>query len=505
MRTRRAVINGLSGLMVNLPVILLGLVYQRVFIEKLGADYLGISGLFTNIISMLSIAELGIGTAIVFHLYEPIAEKDNKRINELVNYYRNCYFKVVGLILFIGLIIMGMLPYLTGTVNLKENLTIIYLLFLLDCVASYCFVYKQSILNADQHNYLINIGLMFCRSLTYISQMIFLQFSKNYYIFLIIGIILRLCNNLVLGKVTDKKYPDIKECRKYQLKDQEIIGDISKKIKASIFHRVGSFIVVGSDNILISILCGIQTVGFYSNYNMIISALKSIVTQCFSAITSSVGNLLVTTEHTYQYKIYCNIHYLNYIMASFVSLCLWGLMDSWISVWIGSGWLLARGALFIITVNLFLMLMRNTMNVFKEAAGIVYEDRYVPVIESVVNLVCSILFFKFFGLAGIFLGTVCSNLVLHLYSYPYFVYHRVFHRPYKQYYAIFTKGLLLFLMNLLTVIAVQNINSLFELNFLLELLFIVLFVGIILITESIFLYKEEFKACLCILGNKNVI
>lgn len=493
MRTKRAIINGISGMMIHLPVILIGLVYQKVFISQLGGTYLGVSGLFTNIISMLSIAELGIGTSIVFHLYYPISINDKQRINELISYYKKCYHVVLVVILIAGLLVMPFIPHIAGEIDITENIYIIYLLFLGDCMSSYCFVYRQSILIADQKNYIVNFGLMLYRSLTYIGQMIYLQFSHNYYGFLAIGIILRLGNNIFLSKIATQKYPMIREHKGYKLSEPEILGDISKKIKASIFHRVGSFIVTGSDNILISLLCGIRAVGAYSNYNMIISALKSIVTQCFTAVTSGVGNMLVSTEKDVQFAVYKKIRYFNYIVAVFVSLCLFGLMDSWINIWIGQSWLLSESILFVLTLNLFLTLMRNTMSIFKDAAGIVYEDRFVPILECLVNLISSLVFFRFYGFAGIFWGTVCSNLILHLYSYPRFVFRRVFQQTYRLYYMTFVKEGLLFFLNLMLLIKVKSEIGQISSHFFMEIVLVVLGISAVLTAESFLFYRDEFK------------
>lgn len=482
-------------MMINLPAILIGLVYQKVFIKQLGAEYLGISGLFTNIVSMLSIAELGIGTSIIFHLYYPVSQNDEKRIKELVSYYKKCYRIVLAVIAAAGALVMPFIPVLVGTTEIRENIYLIYFLFWADCAASYCFVYRQSILIANQYNYIVNIGLMACRCLTYLCQMSYLELSHNYYGFLIIGIILRIADNMILAVIAGKKYPMLRECGQSQLNDQKILSDISKKIKASVFHRVGSFIVIGSDNILISLLCGISTVGFYSNYNMIISALRSVVNQCFNAVTSGVGNMLVTSEHSVQFTVYRKIRFLNYIIASFVSLCLYGLMDSWICIWIGKEWLLQESVLVALTINLFLNLMRNTMSIFKDAAGIVYEDRFVPLIECMVNIVCSIAFFQMFGIAGIFVGTICSNLVLHVYSYPYFVYHKLFYQPYFVYYSTLTKESFIFLFNLLLFSVVKEMNGRIASNFFIELFFAVLEIAVVLLIESALFYWRDLKLC----------
>ena len=270
-------------------------------------------------------------------------------------------------------------------------------------------------------------------------QILILIYTKNYYLFLIIKIAARIVENVILTKIANKLYPILLE-KDVTLLDAKTKDDIFTKIKALLLHKIGGFVVLGSDNIIISAFLGIKTVGLYSNYSMIINVLVNLSNQVFSAITASVGNLLVTSNHRKSLNVYKNISFANVWLAGFISISLLVCMDSFVGIWLGKKYVLPFGVLLVLCINLYLQITRYTNNSFKEAAGIYYEDRFVPTIESIVNIIMSIILLHYFGLAGVFMGTICSNLVLHLYSYPKFVYTNLFKKHYSEYYYNFIKN-----------------------------------------------------------------
>lgn len=442
MRTKNSIKNIIVALILNLISIIIGLISQKVFISSLGTEYLGINGLFTNIISMLGIVELGLGSAIIYNLYKPVADNNKKKIKSLMHFYKISYRIIAVVVTIIGLLIIPFLGLIVKDVNISENLIIIYLLFLTDIVCSYLLTYKRSILYAYQKSYIINIvhiGYLLCMNLF---QILILIYTKNYYLYLIIKIIARIIENIVITKIANKSYPILLEKDVIPL-DKKTKKDIFTKIKALLLHKIGGFVVLGSDNIIISAFLGVNTVGLYSNYSMIINVLVNLSNQAFSAITASVGNLLVTSNNKKTYSVYKNIFFANTWLAGFIAIGLLVCMDSFVNIWLGERYLLSTSVLLVLCINLYLQITRYTNNSFKEAAGIYYEDRFVPIIESVVNIVMSIVLLHYFGLAGVFMGTICSNLVLHLYSYPKFVYTRLFKKNYSDYYHNFFKNFII--------------------------------------------------------------
>lgn len=442
MRTKNSIKNIIVALILNLISIIIGLISQKVFISSLGTEYLGINGLFTNIISMLGIVELGLGSAIIYNLYKPVADNNKKKIKSLMHFYKISYRIIAVVVTIIGLLIIPFLGLIVKDTNISENLIIIYLLFLTDIVCSYLLTYKRSILYAYQKSYIINIvhiGYLLCMNLF---QILILIYTKNYYLYLIIKIIARIIENIVITKIANKSYPILLEKDVIPL-DKKTKKDIFTKIKALLLHKIGGFVVLGSDNIIISAFLGVNTVGLYSNYSMIINVLVNLSNQAFSAITASVGNLLVTSNNKKSFRVYKNISFANIWLAGFIAISLLVCMDSFVGIWLGKKYVLPISVLLVLCINLYLQITRYTNNSFKEAAGIYYEDRFIPIIESIVNIVMSIILLHYFGLAGVFMGTICSNLVLHLYSYPRFVYTKLFKKSYFDYYYSFFKNLVI--------------------------------------------------------------
>ena len=432
MRSQNSIKNTVVSILMSIITILIGLVTQKIFIKILGTEYLGINGLFTNILSMLAIAELGIGSAIIYSLYKPIVENDKEKIKSLIGFYKKSYRIIALIVAIIGICVVPFLGKIVGKTDIQESITFLYLLFLFDTVASYLLTYKRSILYASQKTYIINIVHILYLVLMNTLQIVMLVLTRNYIAYLVIKIIFRIIENVVITIIANKMYPYIKEKNVKEI-DKQTKNSIILKVKGLIFHKIGSFVVLGSDNIIISTFLGVATVGLYSNYNTILQAVNNLFSQVFSSITASVGNLLVEKEKEKSYKIYKNMLFINSWMYNFSAIAILCLMEPFIKIWIGEQYLLSYGVLIILSINFYVQGMRKTSNTFKEAAGIFHEDRFVPIIESIINIVASIVFLKIWGLAGVFLGTVTSSLILFLYSYPVYVYKKLFNRTYCQF------------------------------------------------------------------------
>lgn len=439
MRTYNSIKNMIYSIISNALTIIIGFLVQKVFLSILGTEYLGLNSLYTNIVSMLAIADLGIGSAIIYNLYEPVAKNNKEKIKSLMRFYRNTY-RIISLIIFvIGLILIPFLGIIIGKTTIPNfELIILFILFLLDTVASYLLSYKRSLLYADQKIYItsiVHLGYLVIMNSLLIGCLLL---TKNYYLYLIIKIICRILENVVICIIADKKYPYLKEKEVKKL-SKETINDIILKVKGLIFHKIGSFFVLGTDNIIISMFLGVTIVGLYNNYYLVIYALTTLICQGFTSFTASVGNLLALESKDRIFQVFKRIRFLNYLVASYTAVSILVVMESFISCWYGSEYLLDTSVLIVLVINYYLTVMRYNISIFKEAAGIFHEDRYVPIVESIVNIVASLILLKFFGLAGVFLGTIISNLILHFYSYPKYVYKELFKDNYKNYFkSIFT-------------------------------------------------------------------
>ncbi len=491
MRIKNSVKNVLSALFSNVVAIIIGFTAQAIFIKILGSEYLGLNGLFSNILSMMAIVEMGIGSAIIYNLYKPIANNDLKNIKSLMAFYKKSYRIIAIIIFIIGFFISLFLPSIVGEVSLDINIKIVYFLFLTDTICSYLLSYKRSIIYANQKNYIINIIHIFYIIFLNIFQLVILYLTKNYYLYLIIKIVMRIVENIAITQVANKYYGYLKDDDIIPL-DENLKKDIFKKTKALFFHQIGGFVVSGTDNIIISKFLGLVMVGLYSNYFLIIDAVHKIFNQIIQSMTASVGNLLVTESLEKQFMIFKRIRFLNFWISTFASISTLIIMDSFISIWIGNEYILPKIVLIVLVLNYFQKSSRYTYVVFKEAAGIYYEDRFVPLIESLVNIVASILLVKIFGLAGVFMGTIISSLVLWIFSYPKYIYKNLFQRDYKNYF-VETLGYLftfIFLGIILYYISTKIVFSNMILNFCTSVLISMIITNILLL--AIYRKNENF-------------
>ena len=420
------------AVILNISTIAIGFFTQRIFLHILGAEYMGLNSLFANILSALAVAELGIGNAIIFSMYKPMAEDDQTTIRALMAFYKRCYAIIGLIVLALGLAIMPFTPMIVGQQSLDVNIQIIFAMSLADIVLSYYLGYKRSIIFVAQQNYIIDlVGLIYIVLMSAL-QMLVLFLTKNYYLYLLVKFALRIVQNVALNTIAGKMFPYIKEPNPPAL-SKKIRKDIAKKVKGLIYHKVASFVVLGTDNIIITTYLGLFINGLYASYYMIINSVQGVIYQVITATMASVGNLLVENNKPKQFDIFRKIRFMNYWLATLGVTGFIVVMDSFVSVWLGPEFLLGFEVLVVLAINSHMTLMRISYSVFKEAAGIFYEDRFVPIIESAVNIIASIILVNIMGLPGVFLGTIISGLVLYVYSYPKYVYRNLFGRDYKKY------------------------------------------------------------------------
>ena len=426
--------NSSVSMFCQLATSVLSFINRTFFIYFLNVEYLGLNGLFSNILSMLSLAELGIGTAIIYKLYKPIAEKDVKKIQALMNFYKNAY-QVIGIIILI--IGISLIPFLDSIVGEHENIpyfSLLYLLYLLNSVSSYFFTYKRFILSADQKEYINSINRLLFVLIQNVGQFLVLVISRQFIAYLIVTIICTIASNLRISYLCDKMYPYLRNNKEHM--DRSEKKDLYKYVFAQTCHQIGGVVVNGTDNILITTLVdnGLFNVGIYSNYNMILSVLKSFINSIFNATVASVGNLNVSGNLRKSKEIFNQMFFLNYLFYGFTSVCFFNLAQFFIELWIGPEFLLGKMVLLIIVINYYLSGMRQSCIIYNTTLGLFWNDRYKPLFEAAINLIASIFFIKQFGLIGVFLGTLVSNLSTNVWVEPYLLYRYGFKEKLSDYF-----------------------------------------------------------------------
>ncbi|MFD0829830.1 lipopolysaccharide biosynthesis protein [Neobacillus sp. M.A.Huq-85] len=459
MRINHSIKNIFISIFSQVVIILLGFVSRKIFIDSLGADYLGINGLLTNVLSIMALVEGGIGISIVYNLYKPLAENDQRKVIALVQLYKKAYAILALIILVISFALYPFLGHLMKNGSAISNLSIIYFLFVAKNMISYLNAHKWSLINADQRGYVLaGMNLLF-QITTAIARILILLLTKNYILYLAIELLVYALQNIVSGRIVNKRYLYIKTKVKYTV-DSATRENLVKNVKAMFLHNIGGYLVYGTDNILISSFISVATVGLYSNYTMITQQLSALVSPILGGIGASVGNLIATESIEKNYSIFKVSYLVNFWIYSFCVIFLYNLLEPFISWWLGKQYLLNHLTFIFILINFYLDGMRAAISTFKNKAGLFVQDKYAPLIEGGINLLSSLILLKYYGLAGIFMGTTISTIATVLWTQPFFVYKHVFKRKVFSYFIKYGYyAVLTILVCLLTTVVCNSLVS----------------------------------------------
>jgi len=430
-RKKLATKNVFWGYVGNFIYMFMTFIARTVFIYTIGSTYLGINGLFTNVLGLLSFTELGIGTAINFSLYRPVAERDLEKIKSLMKLYKMAYRVIALIVTILGLALLPFLPYLINGTEGIEHITIYYLIFLFNSVSSYFVTYKYGLVSAEQKDYLLtNINTISCVIIS-IAQIIVLTLFKNFLVYLLAQAVLQLVQKIFTACYINQKYPYLNDKGAKKLEKSEskrIVTDI----RALILHKIGDMSINQTDNIIISAFINVTLVGMVSNYNLLIGAITSMITIIFSSIIGSLGNFVVMETRQRQVELAGVCNFMGFWLYGFSSVCFVVLFQPFISLWIGENQLINNAAMIMIVVNFCLKGERMVIQNFTVAGGIFKQDQLVPIFESIVNIVLSLLFVQRYGLVGVYLGTFISSLLPNFFK-PYIVYKYLFETSIKMY------------------------------------------------------------------------
>ncbi|RDW20756.1 lipopolysaccharide biosynthesis protein [Oceanobacillus chungangensis] len=432
-RTINTLRNTVSGIMGQFLIYLTTFVYRTIFIYVLGKTYLGISGLFTNILMLLSIVELGIGSAINFSLYKPIAEGNIQKIKSLMHFYKRLYRIIAIAVAVLGLSLLPFLDFfIVGSLDISEPLSLIYILYLLNSLVSYISAHKQALIMADQKGYIITVyrnGFLLVRDVLLI---IWLLIFNTFLPTLIIQVVTTLLINLFLSRKANKMYPYLRDKNVLSL-DLDTKKDLTIKIKSMFLYKIGATIVHGTDNILISKFIGIGSVGMYSNYLLVINSARTLIQYLITALTPSVGNSIALSDRKTVFRIYNSLYFIIFWIYSLFATCFFILLNPFITIWIGEEYLFSQLIVAAIVLNFYLYGIHQHMLIYRNALGLYQYAKSKPIFEAIINLVASIYLLKQFGLVGVILGTTISYITTGLWIEPYVLYKHFLKTGSKEY------------------------------------------------------------------------
>lgn len=440
-RTEHSMRNLRFALVFQMLALLTAFFTRRVFVSVLSQEYLGLDGTFSNILVALSLAELGLGDAILFSLYKPLAENDKPKLRALMDFYRKAY-RIIGIsVAATGCALAPFLPRLIHDFPDIPSVYPIYFLFVANSTLTYFFVYKQSLILADQRRYLITAWRYGLWTVLYLVQALFLWLTHQYLIYLVLQLVETLLENLILARRANKLYPLLKE--KAEPLDRESKESILRNTRAMFLHKLGGAVVFNTDNLLISYFIGVVSVGLYSNYLLVIKGLRNVYKMIFAAFSGSVGNLGATEDKTTALRVYRRMNFAGSWMMGWFSICLLILFNPFLTLWVGENYLFPSEVVFLIVLNFYVTGMREVNLTFQNGYGLFRRMRYKSVFEAIINLVVSIVLVKPLGIVGIFIGTFASTMLTCFWVEPYLLFRYVFERPLRGYFLQYAGSTLL--------------------------------------------------------------
>ena len=411
-RTVNSARNAVWSVLSYALMLVFNFINRTMFIKYLGLDYLGINGLFTNILTVLSFTELGIGGAVVYNLYGPLAKCDTERVKTLMCFYGRAYAIICAVVTAAGLCVI---PFLNVIIkqppHIDESLTLIYILFLLDMSFSYLFVYKKSLICADQQMYVTVIFTQIAQAARVVLQFFVLLIFKKYILYLAVSILSTAVCNILIAAKANELYPYLKD-KNVQPMQKDERKSIFKNVKSLFVYRFASVVLNGSDNIIISNIIGVYAVGLCSNYVMVISVITGVMQQFLESFTASIGNLNSVTvkgESKKSEKVFNEMFFACGWIYGFIAGGLMLFLNPLVRVWLGDEYVLSNYTVLFLVLNFYVTGIHHPSYVFRTTMGYFVQGKFAPLAAAVINIFLSVVWGKAYGLSGIFAATVVSR------------------------------------------------------------------------------------------------
>ena len=412
MRVEASIKNLKWGMIYQFIFCVLNFITRKIMVDSIGVEYVGLNSLFNGVLSVLGLAEMGVGSAIIYHLYKPVAEDNKDEIIRLMNFYKTTYRFIALAITVLGVLVLPFMHYIAKGVTVDMNyVRFAYCLYLIQTVTSYFFAYKRSLLLANQKAYITTIADLVFKVITLIGSMLILYFTKSFVLYVTFGIVCGISNNLFVSLKVDKMYPYING--KLEL-GKEKRKSIFVNVKDIFVGQLSGRITNTTDSILISAMVGTVFNGLYGNYSMVINALFQVISQISGGISGSVGNLIATSDKKHIEEVLRRLTFIMFMIGCAISVPLMCIFNQFITLWLGEEYLLDLPTVGICVLNLFLIAVRlplwNVLNV----SGLFSKDKYISITGSAVNLVVSVIFGYKYGIIGILAGTSCTHIIQYI-------------------------------------------------------------------------------------------
>lgn len=421
-RSEYSIINILTGFGGYFLNTIMGYICRMVFVRCLSAEYLGVNGLFTNILSMLSLAELGIGGAIGFALYKPLAEDDRDKIATLMRFYGKAYRIIGCVVAVVGLLMMPFLNIIiTEQPDIQENLYVIYLLYLFNTASTYFFSYRSALLTAAQRNYIV-LGINYAVTIMQsIIQIPVLLMTHNYMAYLIVQTIGVFVNNVIVSWWAKKDYPYISKRNVKPLSHDEKRG-LFINIKALTINKLSTILVNNTDNIVLTYFSGLVAVGVVSNYVILTNTLSSLTSQLFNSLTASVGNLNAIENDEKKYSFFQILNLSNFWIFGWGAIGIAFVSGDIVRLCFGEEYVLGISIPLVLAINFYIVGMQNAVYAYKNTMGLFRYGQYLLLLTAAINLILDIVLGNTMGILGIYLATAIARIATNAWYEPYAVF-----------------------------------------------------------------------------------
>lgn len=410
---RNTILGAVTGVINKLVVTLLPFIMRTIMIYFMGTQYLGLSSLFNSILNMLSLAELGFGSALVFSMYKPIAENDDNTLCALLSLYKKIYRIIGTIILAAGLTVIPFIKYfVSGDIPDDVNLYVLYLIFLANTTVSYfLFAYKNSLLLAFQRNDIYSTVNTVLSVLEYGLQITLVILFRNYYCYAIIFPIFTIIGNLVRAVIVQKKYPQY-VCKGIVSKEDR--KKIYSKTVALASHKIGNTISTSLDSLIVSAFLGLSSVAIFGNYNYIVGTVMSIIWIVYASMTAGIGNRMNLHSVSDNYRDFRAIHSFNNVIMCWATGCIMFLYQPFMEVWVGKENMLGTSSVIVFSMYFYISQSRKIVLLYKDAAGLWKEDQFKPLVGAAVNLLFNIIGVQVIGINGVIMSSIISFLFVEI-------------------------------------------------------------------------------------------
>lgn len=410
-RSKNSKRNIIAGLFERGVSILMPFATRTAILWILGAEYQGLSTLFTSVLSVLNLAELGLETSIVYSMYEPVAQHDEDKVRALLAFFKKAYFIIGCCISAIGLLLLPILPQLiNGDVPGDINIYVLYLLYLANSVISYfCFAYKGTVLQACQRKDIIHKTQTWLRLVEYTVKFVLLIVTHNYYLFVIVSPLFTLLNNLIIALSVRRLYPEYNKPRgKLDLKTKQ---SLQKQVGGLMVNKIGDVARNAMANIIISSILGLVLVAVYGNYYYIFSSVYGIILVVNSALTASVGNSVASESLDKNYSDFNKLNFLFAWLSGWCTVCMLCLYQPFMELWAGKDMMLSFVEMACFCLYFYVINMNNIRNVYIDANGLWWKLKGLYLVEAVCTLLLSFVLGSYWGIIGILLATILTLFV----------------------------------------------------------------------------------------------